>query len=186
VAHDWGGAIGMGTAVQMPDRFARIVLMNTAAFRSPKCPLRIHVCRIPFLGRLGVQGLNLFAGAAVRMAVSDSRRMTKEVKSGLLAPYNSWKNRLAIYRFVKDIPLSEKHPSYPVLLNIEQNLSRFRDIPVAFIWGMRDWCFTPDFLKRFLQFFPDAEVHRFNDAGHYVVEDAFEEIVSILENFLAK
>ena len=34
VAHDWGGAIGMGAAVARPERFARFVLMNTAAFRA--------------------------------------------------------------------------------------------------------------------------------------------------------
>ena len=51
------------------------------------------------------------------------------------------------------------------------------------IWGMRDWCFTPAFLDRFLEFFPRAAVHRLADAGHYVVEDAHEEIIPILEDF---
>lgn len=181
VAHDWGGAIGMGAAVELPDRFRRFVLMNTGAFPSPRCPLRIRVCRVPFLGRLGVQGLNLFAKAATLMAVNKHKRMTPDVKTGLLAPYDNWKNRLAVYRFVKDIPMSEKHVSYQVLRNIEQNLQRFRDEPVTLIWGMLDWCFSPDFLKQFLQYFPGADVHRFDDAGHYVVEDAYERIVPILE-----
>ena len=51
---------------------------------------------------------------------------------------------------------------------------------------MKDWCFTPAFLERFLDFFPDAEVHRLEDAGHYVVEDAHERIVPLLEAFLTK
>ena len=42
VAHDWGGAIGMGAAVAAPERFARFVLMNTAAFRMPHCPWPIR------------------------------------------------------------------------------------------------------------------------------------------------
>jgi haloalkane dehalogenase len=49
---------------------------------------------------------------------------------------------------------------------------------------MRDWCFTPKFLDRFLDFFPDAEVERIADAGHYVVEDAYERIVPRVETFL--
>jgi len=186
VAHDWGGTIGLGAALRMSGRFARLVLMNTGAFRSTRCPFRIRVCRTPFLGRFGVQGLNLFARAAIHMAINDSKRMTKEVKAGLLAPYNSWHNRIAVYRFVKDIPMTETHGSYRTLLEIEQNLSRLRELPVTFLWGMQDWCFTPDFLKQFLQFYPDAEVHRFNDAGHYVVEDAYEEIVPVLEKLLKK
>jgi len=54
------------------------------------------------------------------------------------------------------------------------------------IWGMRDWCFTPKFLERFLEFFPAAEVHRLADAGHWVVEDAHERIIPLVEKFLEK
>ena len=51
---------------------------------------------------------------------------------------------------------------------------------------MRDWCFTPQFLDRFLDFFPQAEVHRLADAGHYVVEDAHEQIAPLMEEFLQR
>jgi haloalkane dehalogenase len=184
VAHDWGGAIGLGAAVAMPERFARFVLFNTAAFPGGRCPWRIRVCRIPVLGRLAVQGLNLFARAALRMAVCRHERMTPLVRAGLLAPYDSWGNRVAVERFVKDIPLHRSHPSYSTLQRIETGLDQFRDSPVCLVWGMRDWCFTPWYLDRFLESFPNAEVHRLADAGHYVVEDAHERIVPIVEAFL--
>jgi haloalkane dehalogenase len=184
VAHDWGGAIGMGAAVAAPERFARFVLLNTAAFRSQRCPLRIRVCRIPLLGRLGVQGLNLFARAALRMAVCHRERMTPAVRAGLLAPYDSWSNRTAVCRFVHDIPLYPKHPSYGTLAAIEAGLSQFGRHPICLLWGMRDWCFTPHYLERFIEFFPQAEVHRLADAGHYVVEDAHERIVPLVDAFI--
>jgi haloalkane dehalogenase len=184
LAHDWGGAIGLGTAVEMPDRFDRFVLLNTAAFRGPRMPWRIRICRTPLLGRLAVQGLNLFARAALWMAVAKPERMTADVRAGLLAPYDSWRHRTAVYRFVADIPLRPHHPSYPALVKIESGLAQFRDRPVCLIWGMRDWCFTPDCLDRFLDFFPKAKVHQLSDVGHYVVEDAYERIVPIVERFL--
>lgn len=186
VAHDWGGAIGLGAAVARPERFDRFVLLNTAAFRSRRIPLRIAVCRTPLLGRLGVQGLNLFARAALRMAVVHRERMTPAVRAGLLAPYDCWRNREAIYRFVADIPLRPGHPSYETLARIERGLAGLRDRPVCLIWGMRDWCFTPHFLDRFLEFFPAATVHRLDDAGHYVVEDAYERIVAMVEEFVGR
>ena len=186
LAHDWGGAIGMGAAVRMPSRFQRFVLFNTAAFTGGRCPLRIRVCRTPVLGEIGVQGLNLFAGAAVKMAVSRPERMTRAVRAGLLAPYDSWANRLAVHRFVADIPLQPTHPSYATLLEVEEGLGQFRNSPICLIWGMEDWCFTPKFLDRFLDFFPQADVHRLADAGHYVIEDAHEEIVPILVDFFAR
>jgi haloalkane dehalogenase len=184
LAHDWGGAIGLGAAVAEPRRFSRFVLFNTAAFRSPDMPWRIRACRIRILGRLAVQGLNGFARAAVSMAVERPERMTAAVKAGLLAPYDSWGRRIATHRFVLDIPMSPGHPSYETLFEIEQKLELLRERPMKFIWGMRDWCFTPAFLERFLEFFPDAEVERLEDAGHYVIEDAYERIAPSVERFL--
>jgi cis-3-alkyl-4-acyloxetan-2-one decarboxylase len=185
VAHDWGGAIGMGAAVAAPQRFARLVLMNTAAFRMPTCPWPIHLCHLPGFGPLAVQGLNLFVRTALRTTVCKRERMTPAVKAGYAAPYDSWANRVAVLRFVLDIPLKPQHTSYQTLFDIEQGLGRLRQ-PVCLIWGMRDWCFTPKFLDRFLDFFPDAEVHRLADAGHYVMEDAHERIAPLLEGFVRR
>ncbi len=186
VAHDWGGAIGMGAAVAAPARFARFVLMNTAAFRARRCPPSIRLCRLPLLGPLLIRGLNLFVRAALRTAVEHHDRMTPAVRAGLSAPYDCWRNRVAVERFVHDIPMHAGHASYATLERIEAGLGQFRGQPICLIWGMRDWCFGPDFLARFLEFFPAAEVQRLADAGHYVVEDAHERIVPLLEDFLGR
>ena len=186
VAQDWGGAIGLGAALRSSGRFSRFVLFNTGAFRSTHMPWRIAACRVPLIGTGAVRGLNAFARAAIVMAVEKRERMTRAVKAGILAPYDSWRNRVAIDRFVQDIPMHATHPSYNTLLGIEQGLPSLADRPFLFIWGMRDWCFTPHFLERFLDFYPAAEVHRFDDCGHWVVEDAHERIVPIVERFLEK
>jgi len=183
-AHDWGGSIGMGAAVDLPKRFQRFVLMNTAAFRSQEIPFRIAVCRIPFLGACGVRGLNVFSGAAVSMAVEKHDRMTDEVKAGFLGPYDSWQNRVAVHQFVKDIPLKPSHPSYQRLLQVEEGLSQFQNHPMLLIWGERDWCFTTNFLDEFERRFPKAETLRIADAGHYVFEDAHEIMLPRIEEFL--
>jgi len=184
IAHDWGGAIGMGAAVRLPDRFEQFVFMNTAAFRSTQCPIRIRLCRTPFLARLAIQGLNLFSLGTLWMASANRKNLTPEVRSALLAPYDSWSHRLAVYRFVQDIPLSPRHPSYETLKKIEESLPMFRERRVCLIWGMLDWCFSPEYLKRFLQFFPGADVHRLDKVHHLLLEDAPEEVVAALETFL--
>jgi haloalkane dehalogenase len=175
----------MGAAVRCPERFKRFILMNTASFASMRCPLRIALCRLPILGRIAVQGLNLFSLGTVRMAIADRKHLSPEAESGLLAPYNSWANRAAVYRFVQDIPLSPSHPSYNTLKNIEEALLSFTGKNFCFIWGMLDWCFSPDFLKRYLQFFPDAAVFRLENAHHLVVEDAPDEVIAAMKSFLA-
>ncbi len=185
LAHDWGGAIGMGAAGRLPERFSRLVLFNTGAFRSRHLPWRIAVCRWPVVGPLGVRGFNLFARAALSMAVERPERMTAAVRRGLLAPYGSWHDRVAIQRFVEDIPMSAKHPSYTTLLQVENGLVALTQKPLLLIWGERDWCFTPAFREEFQRRFPAAEAFRLEDAGHYVFEDAIEQIIPRLRGFLA-
>ena len=181
-AHDWGGAIGMGCAGRHPELFKRFVLMNTAAFRSTHIPMRIAVCRIPLLGPFGVQRLNLFSKAATHMAVT--RPLESEARSGLLAPYDTFANRIAVREFVLDIPGNPAHRSYQTLVNVENSLASLADRPMQLIWGMKDWCFSPRFLREFQRRFPNAAVHEIAQAGHYVFEDAADEIIKVSRRFL--
>ena len=183
-AHDWGGAIGMGTAGKLPERFSRFALFNTAAFRSQNIPLRIAVCRIPFLGTFALRGLNAFSQAALTMAVE--KPMSGAVKRGYLAPYNSWANRAAVNAFVKDIPLKASHPSWQTLVDVEAGLEQFKEHPMLLVWGERDWCFTTKFLDEFEQRFPNAETLRIPDGGHYVFEDFYEIFLLCVEEFLSQ
>ncbi|HEX6961669.1 MAG TPA: alpha/beta fold hydrolase [Lacipirellula sp.] len=186
VAQDWGGAIGLGALLEERARFERIVLFNTGAFRPWFIPLRIRVCRWPVVGRLAVQGGNAFSRAALRMTLSRKRRLEPAVAAGYLAPYDSWARRAAVYQFVRDIPLSPEHPTWAVLGGIEDRLRELRDLPKLLVWGERDWCFTTECLDRFVEDWPEAEVLRLADVGHWVVEDAPEDAERALERFLSQ
>ncbi len=184
VVHDWGGAIGLGWAGRHPERVAGVVVLNTAAFRSPRIPLRIAVCRWPLLGPLLVRGLNGFARAATVMAVT--RPMRPDIAQGFLAPYDSWRNRIALLRFVQDIPMAPRHPSWPTLVAVEQGLERLGDCPMLLCWGGGDFCFNDHFYEEWRRRFPRAEAHYIKAANHYVLEDGFAEIRPLLVSFLQR
>ncbi len=183
VVHDWGGAIGMGVATKYPERVEKIVVLNTAAFRSKRIPFRIQICKWPFIGKLLVRGCNAFAWPATFMAVV--RPLQKDVASAYLAPYDSWKNRVAIAAFVEDIPLNESHVSYSTLENVEQGLATLRDnaIPILILWGGKDFCFDKVFYDEWLTRFPQAEHYYFEDGGHYILEDKLREVSPLLTRF---
>ncbi len=186
LAHDWGGAVALGATTWMSSRIARIVLFNTGAFPPPFIPWRIAACRIPLLGTFAVRGLNAFAEAATVMAVEKHERMTADVREGLLAPYDTWSNRVAINEFIRDIPFTPRHSTWEPLEKLEAHLPEIGKRPTMLIWGMKDWCFRPSCLERFQKHWPNAEVHKFDDCGHYVVEDAHERIVPLIRDFLAR
>jgi haloalkane dehalogenase len=181
VVHDWGGAIGMGLSVRCPERLESVVVLNTAAFRSPNIPLRIRICRIPLLGDIIVRGFNGFARGALTMAVA--HKMRPEVARGYLEPYDSWANRVALLRFVQDIPRTPKDRSWQTLVNIENKLEQLKNIPMLVLWGGQDFCFTRDFYHEWLKRFPQAEKHFFSNGGHYVLEDVFDEIAPLVTTF---
>ncbi len=183
LAHDWGGAIGLSSLAKCRQRFKAIMLLNTAAFPPPYLPKRIAACRIPIVGTLAVRGFNAFARAAISMAM-DRNRMSPDVARGLLAPYDSWHNRVAIDAFVRDIPMSADHPTYQTLVDLEAALPDMKELPALLVWGMKDWCFRPECLRRFQSIWPDATTIEIADAGHYVIEDAPDETLVAIQKFL--
>jgi cis-3-alkyl-4-acyloxetan-2-one decarboxylase len=185
VVHDWGGAIGFGFAARHPELIRRIVILNTAAFASTHIPARIGVCKAPGLGPLLVRGFNGFAWPATRMAMH-RRALSTDEKRGYLWPYDSWANRVAVSAFVQDIPMHEAHPTWATLKQVESGLSRFRDRAVSIVWGGEDFCFNERFLARWRGIYPQADVHRFADAGHYVLDDAREEVIPQVSAFLQR
>ncbi len=181
VVHDWGGAIGMGLATRHPELIKRIVVMNTAAFVSDDIPGRIALCRNKLFGEWLVRELNGFAWPATFMTTK--KRLPKVVRRAYLAPYDSWGNRVAVARFVQDIPLEENHPSRATLAEIERKLPQVK-APMLIVWGGRDFCFHDGFFQRWLSFFPGAEAHYLPDTGHYVLEDSPGEVLDRLVPFL--
>jgi haloalkane dehalogenase len=186
VLHDWGGMIGMAYAVRHPDRVGRIVVLNTAAFLPPRgkrFPIRLRLVRDgKFFSNVAVLGFNLFALAAVYMA--PHKKLSDDVKAGLLAPCNCWNNRLATLKFVEDIPLCAADPSYAQAKHVDDNLCKLSTAPLMICWGMRDFVFDDYYLNEWKRRFTNAEIHTLPDAGHYVLEDAPDEVLFFIRRFL--
>jgi haloalkane dehalogenase len=181
LVHDWGGAIGFGAALKLPTRVDRFVILNTAAFPPPYIPARIAACRIPWMGNFAIRRLNLFARLALSMAINRLPALEPQVAAGLLAPYSDWNSRIAIARFVQDIPTRKGQATWQALTSIEQRLGLFANRPIRIAWGMQDWCFRPECLERFQQIFREAKVNKLNDVGHYVMEEAPDEVISTVQ-----
>ena len=186
VVHDWGGMIGLGWAVRNPERIRRLVILNTAAFHLPPgkaLPWQLWMVRNTPLGSVLVRGFNAFSRGATRLACT-RKTMSKEVRDAYCAPYDSWNDRIATLRFVQDIPLRPGDPGYELVSGTHARLGVFADRPVLVCWGEKDFVFDHHFLAEFERIYPEAEVHRFADCGHYILEDASEEIVPLVQRFL--
>jgi len=185
VVHDWGGAIGFGFAARHPELIGRLVILNTAAFRSKRMPARIALCKVPLVGPAIVRGLNGFAWPALSMSMV-RRALSRAERHALIFPYDSWANRVAVSAFVRDIPRNAAHPSWETLGEVEAGLAQFQKNPALILWGGGDFCFDQDFYLEWRRRMPQAEAHFFGDAGHYVLFDADWQTIPKIREFLTR
>lgn len=185
VTHDWGGPIGFLAATRCPERFSRFVTFNTAISLEP-LPRLLTLLRLPVVGPAVVRGLNGMVRAGLLATGLDGHRLAPAVRAGYLAPYDSWDHRIALLRFVQEIPVEATHPNRRLLDDLERGVDRLGALPNLLIWGLKDPVFHRGYLEAWRRRFPGAEVHALEDAGHWVVEEARDQVLPLMRRFLAR
>ena len=183
--HDWGGMVGMGWALRDLSRVRRMVVLNTAMFPLPAAkamPWRLSLGRDSRIGGWAIRRFNLFARGAARLGVQ--RAMPRDVRNAYTRVYDGWDNAIATLRFMQDIPLGEGDRAWPLLAEARRRLHELADRPAFIGWGLRDFVFDRHFLEGFRHALPRADVHAFEDANHYVLEDKHAVLVPAIRAFL--
>ena len=186
--HDWGGMIGMGFAARHPERVKRLVVSNTGAFPLPRpkrLPWSLWLGRNTRLGAWLILKKNAFCRAAASWCVTRTT-LPPSVRRMFLMPYDTPEHRVAVLKFVQTIPLRPSDPGYDIVSATEAALAKFRDVPTLLLWGMRDFVFDRHFFAEWQRHFPHAEAHTWPDCGHYLLEDATEEVIMRVREFLTK
>ncbi len=185
LGHDWGGIVSAGWAGRVRDRgeeVAGVVLTNTSVHQpgttSPSAALQ--AVRAPGVRHLVTQSTAGFVRAmlASPRASGSGVRLSPAVRRAYLAPYRRASDRVGVGAFVSDIPASAHHPSRPALDEVAGALSALGSprsgdpVPSLVVWGARDPIFSQRYLDDLRARLPHGDVHRVEDAGHLVVEEA--------------
>ncbi|MEL7059715.1 MAG: alpha/beta fold hydrolase [Acidobacteriota bacterium] len=192
VVQDWGGPIGLTWAARHPERVRSLAVLNTFLHRPPgpvPLPLPIKLFRMPGVGDVMIKGFHAFVRLFLfKGGVVHPERLGAQERAAYLAPHPTWSSRTPMLVFPREIPSGPDHPVSDFVAEIRDLLvPAFRDRPVFIAWPMRDLAFSPRLLDTmWLADFPDAEVLRVEDAGHYIQEDAHELVVPRLLDFLQR
>lgn len=183
--HDWGGMVGFGWALTHAAQVKRLVITNTAAFPLPsakRMPWQLSLGRDSKFGAFLIRAFNAFSSGASYLGVE--KKMPADVRRAYVSPYDSWANRISTVRFMQDIPLHPGDKAWSLVESAGQKLPQFADRPAFIGWGLKDFVFDQHFLAGFRAALPNAEVHAYDDAGHYVLEDKAAELVPAIRAFL--
>jgi cis-3-alkyl-4-acyloxetan-2-one decarboxylase len=182
VGHDWGGPIGLGALLERRDRLRAVVLMNTWAWELPSfLPPFLREFRTEGLGEILALGGNLF----VESIPGGMRRRDADplMMEAYRAPFPDYWSRAGTLAFQREIPLTERDRSAPLMASIHERLPDLTH-PVLLVWGMRDPVFQPVFLEQWRELFPEAETVELDDASHFLVEDSPDAVTDAIEGFL--
>ncbi len=172
MVQDWGGPIGLGVASRHPERFRALVIGNTWAWPVNGEPHFEFFSRLlggPVGGFL-IRYFNAFVNVLVPAGVR-RRKLPKEVMAAYRGPFSERSSREPTHIFPREILRSRDY-----LVEVEEGLERLRDLPALIVWGDRDLAFRDRERTRFEEIFSEHHTIVLRGAGHYIQEDAADEI----------
>lgn len=181
IVHDWSGPIGLRWAVRHPERVDRLMVLNTFAPRLPG-PMggrsATRAVRTPGLGSLLVRRRDVLREQFLfKAGLADAAVLDERDREAYRAPHPDPASRTALLAFPRQIPFRARGPIAELSAENADGLARhFASRPVALVWGMRDVLFGPDVLALWREHLPHAEVTAIDHAGHFVQEDAPEQV----------
>lgn len=213
LAHDWGGLVSFGWALEHREILSGVMLTNTAVYHDGienipaalRLALGVHEWgthdstafidvtlglaqnegRLPAPGSAGAGALD---GALPQPVGKQPKRLypsplNEAIYRTYRAPYAHSAWREGVRNFVGDIPTGTDIPSYTPMQRIAEQI-RDLDVPAFFQWGTKDPVFQRRYLFDLMERMPQAKVHRYEKASHLVIEDY--DIASPMISWLAQ
>ena len=168
LVHDFGGIIGLAAAEQIPEKIKGLVILNTwcrSIQDEPEYKKMKMILGSPLMPLL-YRYLNFSAKYILPAAFGERSRLTPEIHQHFLRPFSKVSERNGTIAFAKSLLLDQDYYA-----SVGEKLSILKDNPVLIIWGMKDEFITEKHLLWMQEQFPGSKVVRYDDAGHFVLEE---------------
>jgi haloalkane dehalogenase len=179
MVQDWGGPLGLSVATRCPERFAGFIIGNTMAWsvRGDKHFEWFSGLMGGSVGGFLIRHFNLFVNLMIP-AGTPQRRPNREIMRAYRGPFPTPVSREPTHIFPREIIGSSDF-----LAQVEGRLEAIRHLPALIIWGQKDFAFREKERQRFERIFQNSRTLLLEKAGHYIQEEASDEIVTAIKEW---
>lgn len=180
VVHDFGGPIGLGAALNAPDRIQQVVLFNSWLWATDTDPKAKKIDRMvnSTLGKLLYTRVNFSPRVLLKQGFHDKTKLSKSVHQHYIRPFSHKNSRTAVYSIAQALVRSSDW--YQMQW---EKMHLLNNKPWLVLWGIHDSFIKTEHLERWKKVLNNAQIHPL-DCGHFVQEEATHEALKLLIEFV--
>jgi pimeloyl-ACP methyl ester carboxylesterase len=178
--HDLGGPVGVRWAIRNPRRVTKLALLNTLLYPEFSDAVLEFVRALRHAGSrdqlTSPEGLE----SVLRLGLADQSRLTGELLAAVREPFRTEASRRSLAAAGIQLELEG-------FTEIARRLHELR-MPVRVVYGARDRVLpdVADTMARVERDLPQAVVTALPDCGHFLQEDAPQQVAELLARFFAE
>lgn len=178
IVQDWGGLLGLSLLGAYPEKFSRVIIMNTFLPRGKRLPLTFRLWQA-----YSRYHPSLPVGGIIQRLTTT--KLDKKVVRAYNLPYPDKLSKAGVRAFPQLVPSSAQDPAMPYLLAARKTLSEWQK-PALVMFSDKDPVFSG--LERFfLNLIPSCQNQPeiiISNAGHFLQEDKADEICHYINMFM--
>ena len=169
VVHDWGGPIGLRLAVEHPERFSAMVIMDTGLFTGEQSMSEAWQTFRAFVERTEDLPISMLVSGAT------ARGMEEGVVAAYDAPFPTPESKAGARAFPLMLPTTPEMPGAAAGKRVLEALAE-DERPKLLVWADSDPIIPPKVGVKFAERIGADPPEVIDNASHFLQEDAGEEI----------
>jgi haloalkane dehalogenase len=180
VVHDFGGPIGLSSAISNHNRIKQVVMFNTWLWETKSNPDAQKIDKIinSKMGKFLYLRMNFSPNNLLKKGFHDKKNLSKKIHKQYINPFPNKLSRFSLLNLGKSLVGSSDWYQEQWL-----NLGKLEQKSWLILWGTKDEFITTDYLQKWKKRLPNAKIKEFN-CGHFLQEEKTKETIQEIERFM--